>query len=123
MIVKTNEAGTLPYFGLDELNGIIEMKGRSIAVEADEHFEPILEYVQNFLTYNPMDITMNINLEFFNTKTSRILLNLFKMTKKAVDDNEYKLIVNWYYNENDDSIESGQDYSEIINTPFNFLEN
>lgn len=94
MIIKANDLNTLPYFSIDELNGIIEIKGRSIAVEADEHFEPILKYLQNFLIYNPMNMTININLEFFNTKTSRILLNILKMVKKAVDDNEYKLVVN-----------------------------
>jgi hypothetical protein len=121
MIVKENIANTLPYFSLDELNGIIEIKGRSIAVEADEHFKPILEYVQNFLIYNPMDITININLEYFNTKTSRILLNIFKMVKKAVIDNECKLTVNWYYDSEEDTHDAGDDYSDIIDVPFNFV--
>ncbi|MFA5152714.1 MAG: DUF1987 domain-containing protein [Clostridia bacterium] len=122
MIVKANDLNTLPYFSLDEFNGIIEIKGRSIAVEADEHFEPILDYLQNFLIHNPMDMTVIFNLEFFNTKTSRILLNMLKMIKKATSDNDYKLIINWYYENDDDSKETGEDYQNIIGVPFNFIE-
>jgi hypothetical protein len=122
MIVKANDLNTLPYFSLDEINGIIELKGRSIAVEADEHFEPILDYLQNFLMYNPMDMTITIQLEFFNTKTSRILLNMFKMVKKSVDENDCKLTVNWHYDNDEDSKDAGQDYQNILGVAFNFVE-
>lgn len=123
MIVKANKENTLPEFIIDEINGIVEIKGRSISMEVEEFFKPLIEYLENFLMYNPMDITVNINLDYFNTKTSRLLLHIFKLIKHSVEVNEYKLTVNWYYEEEDGDMEAGEDYANILGMTFNFVQN
>ena len=125
MIVKANSENTLPYFSIDEINGIIDIKGRSISLEADEFFQPIIDYLENYLTYTENDITFNVNLEYFNTKTSRILLIIFRLLKEKTSINDCKLTVNWYYDADNEEIDlqPGEDYSDIVGTPFNYIPN
>lgn len=72
---------------------------------------------------NPLNKTvLNIRLEYFNTSSSKCILDVFKKLEsihKAKNDVE----VNWYYEEDDeDMLEAGEDYESIIRVPFKMIE-
>jgi hypothetical protein len=63
-----------------------------------------------------------MDLEYFNTKTARILIKLFKILRQAGIDNSTKTTVNWYYAPDDEMMEgAGQDFSVVSNMKFNFF--
>jgi len=63
-----------------------------------------------------------VKLEYFNTSSSKCILDVFKkleMIHKAKNDVEIK----WYYEEDDeDMLEAGEDYESIIRVPFEMIE-
>ena len=65
---------------------------------------------------------VSIQLEYFNTSSSKCILDVFKKLenlKKGKSD----VVINWYYEEDDeDMLEAGEDYESIIKVPFKMIE-
>ncbi|NLN30763.1 MAG: DUF1987 domain-containing protein, partial [Bacteroidales bacterium] len=65
---------------------------------------------------------VDIRLEYFNTSSSKCILDVFKKLE-AIHKAKNEVIVNWYYEEDDeDMLEAGEDYESIIRVPFKMIE-
>jgi len=84
-------------------DGIIKLKGRSIHENMMEFYKPIDTWVDEYIT-EPADITcVDISLEYFNSASAKILINLLHKISQVQLKNK-KFIINWYYEEGDDDI-------------------
>lgn len=100
-------------------DGILEVKGRSIPENSIEFYKPLIDWVESY-SRNPKETTsVIIQLEYFNTASSKCILDLFKRLEAIPKGVQ----VNWYYEEDDeDMLEAGEDYDAIINLPFKMIE-
>ena len=65
---------------------------------------------------------MNVQLEYFNTSSSKCILDVFKKLE-SIQKGKQEVIINWYYEEDDeDMLEAGEDYESIIRVPFKMIE-
>lgn len=111
-----------PSVKLNPESGVIEIKGRSIPENSIEFYRPIIEWLDEYAKHPNKDTTVNVQLEYFNTSSSKCILDIFKKLeslKKARNE----VVINWYYEEDDeDMLESGEDYESIIRVPFKMIE-
>lgn len=122
MILSSNAENTLPEIVFEEMQGTISIKGRSISHEVDEFFDVFLPYLKENLQKNPMDITVDIDLEYFNTKSARLLLEFFKIIESDVYDKKFNATINWHMDYNDDDImEAAEDYESMTKLDFNYI--
>ena len=120
-IEKTN---TTPEIKFE--NGVLEISGRSIPKHALEFFNPLKKTVEEY-SLNPLPkTTVKVTLDYFNTPTAKILLDIFKMLErlhKAGEKSGKEVKIEWYFEEDDEEmLEYGEDYEQIINVPFSFHE-
>jgi hypothetical protein len=110
-----------PTVLFDAESGLLEIKGRSIPENSTEFFRPLMEALKSNQNSLGKAINVNFQLEYFNTSSSKCILDLLKLLatiKKA----GVEVLVNWYYEEDDeDMLESGENYQEIVNIPFKML--
>jgi hypothetical protein len=111
-----------PDVSFDHSDGALLLKGRSIPENSIEFYKPLVEWLENYSSSPQQKTVCNIQLEYFNTSSSKCLLDLFKkMEDMSKSGNE--IIINWYYEEDDeDMLEAGEDYQSIINVPFKMIE-
>lgn len=111
-----------PSIRFDAEQGIVEIRGRSIPENSTEFFKPLVDWLDQY-SENPAKVTnVNIHLEYFNTSSSKCILDLFKKLE-AIHKAKNEVIVNWYYEEDDeDMLEAGEDYESIIRIPFKLIE-
>ncbi len=111
-----------PAVKLDAENGILEIKGRSIPENSIEFYKPIVDWLEDYAK-KPVKMTqVNIQLEYFNTSSSKCILDVFKKLE-AIHKAKNEVIINWYYEEDDeDMLEAGEDYESIIRVPFKMIE-
>ena len=111
-----------PTVSLDAGTGIVEIKGRSIPENSIEFYRPIVEWLEDYSNGPQKLTTVNIQLEYFNTSSSKCILDVFKKLEViSKDGNDVE--VNWYYEEDDeDMLEAGEDYQSIIRIPFKMIE-
>jgi len=111
-----------PSVKLNPESGVIEIKGRSIPENSIEFYRPIIEWLDEYAKNPNKNTTVNVQLEYFNTSSSKCILDIFKKLeslKKARNE----VVINWYYEEDDeDMLESGEDYESIIRVPFKMIE-
>lgn len=102
--------------------GIIEIKGRSIPENSVEFYKPLVDWLEAYKS-DPLPHTkVNIQLEYFNTSSSKCILDVFKKLE-TINKGDKAVEINWYYEEDDeDMLEAGEDYESIIQVPFNMLE-
>lgn len=101
-----------------DLNGNLLIEGRAIPEDVDKLFNPLIDFITNLDTPKAV---LNINLEYFNTATSKKLLDLIK----HFDSNNkiQKSLINWHYEEDDeDSLEMAQVYEEsVMKSEFKYI--
>ena len=95
------------------------IKGRSLPKDAREFYKDLIEWCINL---NAELVIINIIIEYFNSASVKMLLEMLK----CLDANNRikSLIVNWHYEEGDDSVlETGQIFEELlIRIPFRYHE-
>ncbi len=111
-----------PTINFDFDKGQLEIKGRSIPENSIEFYKPLVEWLEKYSS-GPKTVTnVNIQLEYFNTSSSKCILDVFKKLE-AIHKNGSEIVINWYYEQDDeDMLEAGEDYQAIINVPFKMVE-
>lgn len=102
--------------------GFIKIKGRSIHPNIVDFFRPVEEWVNEYIK-NPAELTsVDINLEYCNSASSKILVRLFQKISH-IKLKHKKFVINWYYEDGDEDIlERGEYFSSVLNIPFNFIK-
>ena len=110
-----------PEIYLDREKEIFKISGASIPENASEYFRPILDWIDEY-SKNPLDKTEFIfNLNYFNTSTSKKLIDIL-MKLKTIYDSGKEVLIKWYHEEKDEDMkESGVGYKEISEIPFEFV--
>ncbi|MCG3164777.1 MAG: hypothetical protein POELPBGB_00536 [Bacteroidia bacterium] len=111
-----------PTVNFDSTSGILQLKGRSIPENSIEFYKPLVEWLDEYAAKPQPKTAVNIQLEYFNTSSSKCLLDLFKKLE-TMHKGGNDITIKWYYEEDDeDMLEAGEDYQSIINVPFKMIE-
>ena len=103
-------------------DGTLELRGRSIPENSIEFYKPLNDWIDNYSESPKTETTVDIKLEYFNTSSSKCILDLFKQLEK-LNQQETQVKVKWYFEEDDeDMAEAGEDYQAIIDLPFEMIE-
>jgi len=113
---------TTPLVNFDPDEGLLEMKGRSSPENSIRFYQKILDSLNEYSRSGGREFTANIAFEYFNTSSSKCLFDVFKRIGK-IEDSGRKITINWFYEEGDDDMmEAGEDYSDLLDLDFNFKE-
>ncbi len=111
-----------PTINFDPANGKVELKGRSIPENSIDFYKPLVDALEEYAKAPKPQTEVNIQLEYFNTSSSKCILDVFKKLED-IKNNGSQVTIKWYYEEDDeDMLEAGEDYQAIINIPFEMIE-
>jgi hypothetical protein len=113
----------LVYYPVVDFNyetGICEIKGESYMEETYKFYEPIINWLQDYV-FDQKPIVLNIKLTYFNTSTSRFLLKMMDILRRYREAGG-KVEINWYYKKEDpDIISEINDFKEDSGVDINIL--
>ena len=111
-----------PTINFDMNKGALEIKGRSIPENSIEFYKPLVDWLEKYAAKPQPQTLVNIQLEYFNTSSSKCILDVFKKLE-AIHKKGSETVINWHYEEDDeDMLEAGEDYQAIINVPFKMVQ-
>jgi hypothetical protein len=111
-----------PTIKFDSNSGLVEIKGRSIPENSIEFYKPLIDWLEKYAIKPQANTTVNIQLEYFNTSSSKCILDVFKKLENINKSGNSTVIINWHYEEDDEDMsEAGEDYKAIINVPFKMV--
>ena len=103
-------------------DGKVEIKGRSIPENSIEFYKPLVDWLDTYASDPKSQTEVNIQLEYFNTSSSKCILDIFKKLE-VIHKDGHDVKINWYFEEDDeDMLEAGEDYQSIIKIPFKMIE-
>ena len=119
--IKIEGTPKTPTVSFDAETGELEIAGRSIPENAVEFYKPLVDWIGSYGNTSKSNTKVNIRLEYFNTSSSKCILDVFK--KLEAINSKTEITINWYYEEDyEDMLEAGEDYEAIINIPFKMIE-
>lgn len=111
-----------PAINFNNDEGLIEIKGRSIPENSIEFYKPMVDWLEKYGSNPKAKTVVNIQLEYFNTSSSKCILDVFKKLE-TIHKAGHDVVINWFYEEDDeDMLEAGEDYQSIIRVPFEMQE-
>lgn len=116
--IKIKGSDDTPNVILDRDNSIFEISGRSLPEDVAAFYEPILDWLDEY-SEDPLDKTVfNFKLEYFNTASSKLLLDVLLKLEDMYDDGK-DILVRWHFPDDDEDMEeAGEEYADIVEVPF-----
>ncbi len=112
-----------PHILLDAA-GVIEIKGKSIPENSVAFYQPVFDWLDRYATSPRSETRVLIGLEYFNTSSSKCILDIFRKLENMHKSGSSKVSVAWLYDEDDeDMMETGEDYQAIVKIPFTITKN
>ena len=91
----------------------ISIKGKCIPEDSREFFSSFRNWLLEFTETTTDPINVEVDLEYFNTSTSNILLDIFKHLSRVGQSKKVSIV--WVYEEDDlDMQEVGEDYKLMV---------
>ena len=111
-----------PLIDLNYMSGELILSGKSIPINAPRIFEPVLDWVYEYIKSPRQTTNLRLNLEYFNTASSKIILDILTLLEEMIE-NGHKVRVRWYYvSDDEDMEEAGEDYAEMVDVPFELIQ-
>ncbi len=120
-----------PKVLFDTSNYLFEMTGNSrpenvrdfyfpLIYKLKKHFDKIIEKDQ-IEAFNENCFRFNFKLEYFNSSSAKFISDILVVIKEITDAG-LKTKINWYFIDGDEDMkEVGEDFSDMISTPFKFI--
>jgi len=100
-------------------DGSLEISGKSIPENSIEFYQPVYDWLDQYAQQPAKNTIIKIQLEYFNTSSSKCLLDVFRKLESLKKSGKSEVTVTWMYEEEDeDMMEAGDDYQTIDGVPF-----
>ena len=120
LVIRPTRITPLVYF--DPERALLELRGKSSPENSIQFYKRLLITLERYAHFGTKNITANFKFEYFNTSSSKCLFDAFKRLMKAKNKG-MDVTINWYYEEYDeDMLEAGEDYSDLLDHKFNYIE-
>lgn len=118
LIIKATES--TPSVTLDKANGIFEISGNSLPENVIAFYEPVFNWINNYITNPNPSTNFVFKLTYFNTASSKTIFSILSLLESLLNKG-YKIQIDWCYMEIDeDTLDAGKEYAGVVKIPFNF---
>jgi hypothetical protein len=110
-----------PEIILDQEKDVFEISGRSLPEDVNTFYQPAIAWIEEY-SKNPNRRTIfKFKFLYFNTASSKIILDILTIFEEMIED-KHDVLIRWYYAETDeDMLDAGEEYSEMVEVPFEFI--
>jgi len=120
-VIKIQGTDDTPSVIFDAQNKIFQISGRSMPEDVTAFYDPLLEWLDEFAEEVNEKVVFEFKLEYFNTASSKLLLDILLKLEEMYEDGK-EILVKWYYNEDDEDMEeAGEEYADIVEVPIELV--
>jgi len=102
-------------------NGVLKIKGRGLIGTGIDNSVQVYRWIDNYILDAAQTTYVIIALEYLNSYSTTILVNILKKLSQVVLHRK-KLVIQWYYEEDDDDLlERGEYVSSSFDIPITFI--
>jgi len=112
----------IPTVDFSAETGICTISGKSYLEDTTQFYLPLLEWLDEYFTEVNKPVEFNVKLNYYNTSSSRSVLDIFDILK-LYEDKGGEVEVNWYCRDIDVEVvqEEVDDYMEESDLEINII--
>ncbi|HYX06522.1 MAG TPA: DUF1987 domain-containing protein [Bacteroidales bacterium] len=119
LIISGTKKTPAVFFSQD---GKLHVQGRSIPEDPTVFYDRLYLWIYEYCQHPAPQTEFDVHIEYFNSASSKSLLVLLRELT-GINYNGYKVQINWHYEkEDDDILERGEYYQNILDFKFNFIK-
>ncbi len=119
-VINIQGTDDTPNVTLDKDNNNFIISGRSLPEDVNMFYEPIMKWIDAYSESPNEKTAFNFKLEYFNTASSKIILDILLKFEEIVE-NGHDVVIKWHYHEEEeDMLEAGEEYADIVEIPFEY---
>lgn len=108
-----------PAIDFDPVSNDLKISGRSLPEDVTTFYQPVLDWLDELEAESGHECTLHCNLEYFNTASSKLILDILMRLEDIHLDSENTVKIIWSHDERDiDMEEAAEEYSELVEVPF-----
>ncbi len=117
-VVKIAGTDDTPEVKIDPKKGIFEFSGRSLPEDVLSFYAPVLQLIEDYIQKPAKNSEVLFRLDYFNTASSKVILDIL-IYFEHISKEGHNVEIKWFYHQDDeDMAEAGEEYSEIVDLPF-----
>lgn len=103
-------------------NGFISMAGNSILPNAQTFFQPVMEWVDEYIKSPEKHTEITLKFNYVDTASVQAVFDVLKKFR-LIPDFEDRVVVNWYFEFDDpELLEVGEIMEGRLKIKFNYIE-
>ena len=113
-----------PEINFNKETNTLNIIGESYPENTTLFYEPVFKWIETYMdSIKEQLVTLNIELIYFNSSSSKTLMDLFEFFEDQSDEGK-DIVVNWIYDEeNEAALEYGEEFAEDVESlTFNLVE-
>ena len=120
-LLHIEESRSTPGIRFDPDNRVLRISGESYPENSFAFYQPILAWIAEFLAEGGGAVTLDIQLSYLNTGSTKCLLDLLDLLEEAFASGR-NVVINWYCDhENDRAVEAAEEFREEVTMPFHIM--
>ncbi len=92
--------------------GRLLIQGESYPEHAVKFYEPVLQWIREYLASMAAPLRLTMDIVYFNSSSSKILMNLFDLLEEAAAGGRDVRVVWRHHEENESAQECGEEFRE-----------
>ncbi|MES2678696.1 MAG: DUF1987 domain-containing protein [Bacteroidota bacterium] len=122
LLLKISGTEDTPEITFNPENNEFVISGRSLPEDVTSFYAPVFDWLNEFAENPANEAIFKFKLEYFNTASSKIILDILMKLEELVQSDNADITVEWHYSEaDDDMLEAGDEYKELVELPFNLI--
>ncbi len=100
---------------------VFSISGQSYPENAFQFYQPVSQWLKEFLEIMTASTTFTFNLEYMNTSSSKCIMDLVDILDAAFIEGK-EIVINWYYDiDNESLLDCAEEFKEDVHIPFNII--
>lgn len=121
-IVNIGATDETPKVNFNTGEGIFEMSGKSLPEDVTVFYNPILTWLDGYALEPNSETVFVLKMDYFNTASSKLILDIL-LKLEEIHEEHGGIKIEWYYREDDEDMEeAGDEFSDIVDLPFELKE-
>lgn len=118
LIEQTDDS---PRIVLDPVDKLFEISGKSLPEDVLDFYQPVLDWLNAYRKEPDAKTIFNIRLIYFNTSSSKMILDILLIFEEMVEEG-HEVLIRWHSHQKDEDMqEAGKEFAEMIAVPFDHL--
>ncbi len=119
-VIRIEPTETTPRVILNKDNGDLLIQGKCLPEDVKKFFTPIIEWFDLYLDEPNPETVVELDFDYFNTASSKMILVILSRLRDLKRKGKWVQVI-WKYPQYDLELEAGEEFSSLLNIPFEFL--